>query len=348
MQSVHSVSGATFQAHEKMGCVHLDRANLAAGTIQSYFDSGNAVVCLHNDQRINQILDFFLRKRGDALRFWEQNIFSIAENHVPGNVTFGDTLRFERVRFGHLCRKFCFYKDPITEQFVLYPSTYFRTGQLAFLDNNILELIWSLADDILRSAFQDKHYIEDYAVKIELLKYADSAESLERVFSLVDDSGSRWSHVGKTLDYAVADACGLFDTRYVRHLYALLTLLPFVGKLFLSVNDFFRNSAYYRVPNDQLLVGSPHTDKSRFITMLTGDRQSMTTEFFADGQWCKVPVERGLLSIFPNEPYAQLTGAQATIHRYMVERQSRDSTHISPNVTLSIGLISRMQVQDLP
>lgn len=323
----------------------IESKDLAAGEILRRFRAGAQVICLRNDPRIQQVCDAFLAAAGDDSTFWNQDVFSLAGNHLSGNTEFGDVLRFERQNFGHVARKFCFYPDSESGDLFVYPTFNGEIESLVSRKREIFDLTWNLALEIHRSASIDPIDPNDCAVKIELLRYPNSSDKLEHLLNLVSDSNSGWGRLGRAIDASVMDAAGPFRSKYLRHVYGSMSVIPVLGKLFQLLNSVFRQSAFSSVAQDRIIVGSPHTDGTRYLSMLTGKRDMMKTEIFSQGTWVEVPVGPTTLSIFPNRPYERSAGVSATVHRYTMIRGQSDSSQEMSNVTVLIGVISRARLQ---
>lgn len=323
----------------------IELIDLEIGELQRQFRAGTQIVCLRNCSHVHEICDFFVGNGGIGSEFWRDHIFNLAENHVTKNFEFGDILRFEQNQYGHLARKFCFYPDAIDDGFVIYPDFYRESDTGLSKNPEMLGKVWDLALEIQQCAFEEPIDPRKFAVKIELLKYPNSARNLERLIDFVTDSNSRWSRLGRRIDSAVSTAGGPFSAKYARHLYGLMSVIPGFGQPLRALNEKFLKSKYHSVPHDKVLVGPPHIDGNRYLTMLTGRRNVMTTEVFVEGTWVEIPVEPTSLSILPAKMYEQSTGIPATVHRYVIDRSKTiDNT---PNVTLLIGVIPRARIRHL-
>ncbi|MBT8083891.1 MAG: hypothetical protein HKN35_08415 [Woeseia sp.] len=324
---------------------NIEQPDLSAAQILKRFRAGAHVVCLRNDPRLNKLCDALLVGTGIGSDFWPASIFDLARNHIAGETNFGDVLRFVPGEYGHLARKLGFYPDPTTGKFIVYPDYAGEHKSWSIEEQETFELAWSLAMDVLQSASSKPIALSDYAVTIELLKYPESAGELQSMLDLISDSSSRWSRWGRKIDRAAASACGPFRSKYARHLYALLSLVPGIGAILRSLNARFLDSPFNFHPAEKMIVGQPHTDGSRLLTMLTGHRNVMTTEFFANGSWTEIPVNPTTLAIFPAKKYEQSTGVRATVHRYLINRLPRKKPESSRNATILIGVISRTQLE---
>ena len=327
---------------------YIESKELALGEVRRRFQAGVKVVCLKHDPRIQEICDAFVSDANVGPEFWHESIFRMAQNHIAGENEFGDTLRFVPGEYGHLPRKIGFYPDSKTGQFIVFPVLRDENERLSSIKHEILEQVWSLALEVLQSAFSEPIIQTDYAVKIELLKYPNSAEHLQKLFDLIADSSGWWSRLGRKVDLAAANACGPFSQRYVkRPLYAPLSFVPGLGYCLRSLNSKFRESSYYSISPDRMIVGPPHVDTARYLTMLAGKRSVMTTEIFVDGTWIEIPVEPTALSIFPTTLYERTVGVPATVHRYTIDQAQTNLAVSMQNVTVLIGVISRQRLSGM-
>lgn len=290
------------------------------------------------------IYDAFLENRSYDSMFWNDSIFDIGRNHIPGNTEFGDSLRFTPGGYGHLARKIGFYVNSNTGEFVVSPDILHGRDDLSYVQREILEIAWNLALDVQQSAATEMINPNDYAVKIELLKYPDSAENLQQLFDLLADAAGSWTKLGQKLDRNVATASKHFNRRYLRHVYALMSLVPGVGRRVQYLNRKLSDSPYNFIPVGKTLVGPPHTDGSRYLTLLAGNRLVISTEIFDNGRWIEIPVAQNSLSILPTNLYEKRYGLPATVHRYLIARSDPKATADNLNVTLLIGVIPRTDV----
>lgn len=321
--------------------------DLGPGAIHKRFTKGAKAVCLRRDPRVQTLWNALVRDVGVDHQFWRQSVFELANNHIAGENNFGDILRFAPGQFGHLARKFGFFRDARTARYRLYPG--FETGgeKLLLVSQDVLRIAWDLSLDIQQSITPFRIDPTDYAVTVELLKYSDSGEELQKVFELIGDSCSKWARAGQKVDTARALACGPFDTRFVRDLFGWLSLVPSFGDWLVRRNEKFREIPLHYVGDDEMVVGPPHTDGIRYLTMLAGERQVIKTEVFDGQEWTEIPLEETALTIFPGRASDSHVGIKPTVHRYTTKRSSHEALTDSDNLTLVLGLIPRELISDV-
>ena len=325
---------------------HITPEGMTAGAIYERFATGAKLVCLKQDPRVQQLWTSLVQDGNDGSHFWQGSIFELAQNHIAGEARFGDMLRFAPGQYGHIARKIGFYPDATSGRFLTYPEYSEYGDNLRLRQQDILRLAWDLALDVLQSASPTQLDPSIYAVTIQLLKYPESGQDLQSVFDLIGDSASGWTRLGLKVDSARAAACGPFDRRLVKDLFGWMSIIPGFGGWLRSINDKFDKGPSYVLNRGEIMIGAPHTDGSRHLTMLAGNRDVMTTEVYDDGTWIEIPMETTTLSIFPGELYEQDLDVQPSLHRYTIKRERRTDSQGSPNLTLVVGVMPRRLMEN--
>jgi hypothetical protein len=230
------------------------------------------------------------------------------------------------------------------QELQVIPESFWNGNERLSLSPDLLRTIWELMSYICRSAWLDGPEPLPYAVAIERLKYPNSTAEMDKLFHLLADSGGRWTHIGQRVDAYKAMATGPFDTKIIRDLFALSSLIPGVHQLLHRVNKFFRNFSRRDVPQAMRMIGDPHVDGNKILTALTSDRDVLVTEMYDGRDWLELPLSPNTLTIFPSKQSIPL-GMTPTVHRILMKEQDHNSVSSSPNVTLSIAIVGRKRAE---
>lgn len=349
-QAERPASGDSLNS-EKCGAVEkIPASGLGDDNIFRLFRGGAKAVLLEGDQRVHrlwkELVSSSLGTSDSNTPFWENSVLTFAENHIEGRDDVGDMVRFSPGLFGHLARKIVTYPDSSTGTMRLIPDGIVDTHQPAEYSQSTLRLAWDLATDVYRSAMPVDYESPEYAVSIQLLKYPDSAHSLQKMFGLLRDSAGPWTKLGQRLDSARALALGPFHKKYVRELFALLSLLPGVGRLLHRVNNRFTTHSRYVLGEDEMIVGPPHVDTARPISMLASDRDVVSTYVYDGQEWAKLPLTTESLLVFPGKDCEEQLSIPATVHRYTMNKVAPTSSSGRLNLTMLLAIVRRGLAND--
>jgi len=320
---------------------------LGPGAVYKRFRAGAKAVCLCQDARVQQLWDALVQDVGEGSQFWNESIFALARNHIAGQTDLGDVLRFAPGQWGHLARKIAFFPDAQTGRLRTFPDYPDHAQRPNAIKEDILQLAWDLALEVQQSALPVEMDASAYAVTIELLKYPDSGEDLQKIFELIGDSASRWTRLGQRVDSARALACGPFDRKIVRDLFGWMSLIPGLGGCLGTINAMFGKNPLYKLSGDEMIVGPAHTDGSRCLSMLAGERDVMRTEVYDGVSWIEVPVKATTLSILPGDMFDRRLGVPPTLHRYTIKRVRPAASQSNQNLTLLLGVSPRKLITKL-
>jgi hypothetical protein len=333
---------------------HVNINDLKPGALWNLFESGAKAVCLEDDHRVTELWERVANNNppepsGSSgwKEFWNNGILTFAKNHFKSKTDYGDLFWFEPEAYGYIARKVVIFPDAVTGEMQVFPKTIFNdNGEVALLSQDALKLAWELAMDILSCALpQEDLDPSDFVVHLELLKYPDSYQDLERMFNLVN-AGSAWKRVGIKLDQARIGARGPFAGRFVRDGYAWLSILPGIGKSLQKANHVFGRSDFHKQESGYAPVGEAHVDGCRFMTLLASDRDVMKTEAYCDGKWEELPMTSDRLVMFPGSYFDPKNRVQPTIHRYSIRKEAPESAPRRPNLTLLLGISTRKMFEE--
>lgn len=319
---------------------------LSGDAIFSRFRGGAKAVLLEGDDRVHRLWKALIEKpeqsRIEGSRpFWQNSVLTLAQNHIEGRDDVGDMVRFAPGAYGHLARKIVTYPDPETGAMRLIPEQILDDHQPAVFDQSTLRLAWDLATDIYRSALPADYGPSDYAVTIQLLKYPNSAHGLDSMFGLLRDSGGPWTKLGQRVDSARALALGPFRRRYIREFFALASLVPGFRGLLHGINDLFRTDSRYLVDEDEIVVGPPHIDTARSLSMLSSDRDAIKTEIYDGTNWTELSLTPETLWVFPADEWDPGLSIPPTLHRYTIRKGDQTNSTERLNLTMLLGIVSK-------
>jgi hypothetical protein len=240
-------------------------------------------------------------------------------------------LRFVPGGIGHVARKIVFTRKQ-NGGFETLPAH--LSGDT--IPQDLLDTAWNLMTDILRSTFPAHLSLPAYHVSVELLKYPDSFEEIERVESLIKDSGGEWTRMGVAMDTWKGQAAGLFDVKYVRDWTAIASLIPGLNTILHLINGWMIPFSKKSVPDGMSIIGAPHCDGGKMVTALLSERATLTTEVYADQQWKTLPLTSHLLAILPSVQLDHRLGISPTLHRILIKDCLNGEQPAKPNITLSL------------
>jgi hypothetical protein len=261
----------------------------------------------------------------------EDFLFRIARNHIARNLNAGDMLRFIPGGIGHVARKIIFVRKE---------NGGFETNPKNFSENTVpielLDTAWNIMTDLLRSMFPTQRSLPKYKVSLELLKYPHSFEEIERISSLLGDSSGEWTRIGMAMDTWKVQAAGLFDVKFVRDWTAFASVIPGLNRILRAINGWMVPYSHKSVRNGISLVGAPHCDGSKILTVLLGDRDTLTTEVYTGQQWTTLPVVSNRLAILPSKQIDRRLGILPTLHRILIQDRLHAEQPVKRNITLCI------------
>ncbi len=329
--------------------------DLGQHRLLTLFGGGAKAVRLQGDERVHRLWSSLVlgaeqesSASSGASQFWRNSPFTFARNHYAGRMTLGDMLRFAPGQYGHAARKIAIYPDEDADRMRVFPAQLYDDFRPVSFAEDALRMAWDLATDVYRSSLPGDYVASDYVVTVNLLKYPDSSQQLNSMFALFGDSASGWTRVGQKVDLAKAMACGPFDKRGIRDVFGWLSLVPGIADWLRKINRLFGSRPYYAENRDEVIVGPPHTDESRALTMLVSDRDVIKTEVYDGRKWAELPMTPRTLSIFPCDIYDPDLRIRPTVHRYSIKKGSAASPQSKLNVSLMLGIARREILNGLP
>ncbi|WP_089944508.1 hypothetical protein [Candidatus Entotheonella palauensis] len=140
---------------------------------------------------------------------------------------------------------------------------------------------------------------------------------------------------------------GPLDKRGLRDLFALGSLIPPLRPLLHALNRSLSRFNRYDSPKDVYVIGKPHTDKTRALTCLGGDRDRITTEIYDGQKWHELALTTDSLFIFPANLMSKQLNFEPTIHRYSVRKDQLLPIDPKPNISLMIGIVDQDYFKNL-
>ena len=328
---------------QKIVIAELTRDELKPGRVGQLFHKGVRAIHLQGDDRIAALWSELVLTPTEGTRraFWQRGIADFARNHSATEMDVGDILRFCPGLFGHIARKTILYQEEGDQDIKMIPEYFWCEGERESWPQDILRVAWELASDIFKSVLPPTFNYPYYAVGLELLKYPSCLVELENIFNLLADSSGGWARIGQQMDTYKAMAEGLLDRKILRDLFALGSLVPGLRQSLHAFNQSLRPFSRYQVPDDAHIIGPPHTDASRTISCLGGDRDRITTEIYDGHQWHKLGFTPDSLYVFPSDALSNELNFEPTIHRYSTTKDRTYPVTDKPNVTLMIGIVNK-------
>jgi hypothetical protein len=103
----------------------------------------------------------------------------------------------------------------------------------------------------------------------------------------------------------------------------------------------------YDSPEDAYVIGKPHTDTTRALTCLGGDRDRITTEIYDGQEWHELAFTTDSLFMFPANLMSKELNFEPTIHRYSIKKDTSFPTTSKPNISLVIGIVDQHYFKSL-
>jgi hypothetical protein len=313
---------------------------------EAIFQGGAKAVILQNDDRVRQIWEGLLgitnhhesSSYNEGVHPWNNNILDIAGNHRSRVTSMGDVFLFMPGYLAQICRKIVIFPTSHGRMKTI-PEDFSVGSQRVLFPQDALKVLWELMSDVLRSTLPVNIPQRPYALKIELIKYPNSTEDVEKVASLLLDGFGNFAHLGYRLERARCDAVGVFDIKGVRLLYALSTLIPGIKILSAKLNAMMKRFSKKNAPEGTQMIVNPHIDYDRVLTALISDRAVVGTEVFDGKNWVDLPLTPTSLAIFPSRDVGQHAGISPSLHRVYIKDQANCPVEQKPNITISIGVI---------
>lgn len=323
--------------------VQIDLADVTPGSLMALFKSGAVAVQINGDPRIRRLWDCIIpHMAGVDINVterlpWECGIAEIARNHRSrsGLDCIGDVLHFSPERIAYIGRKLEVTRDGETGNMLCDPPAFIQDGQWFRPDDQVLKLCWDIGSDILAGFITPGLALSKYRVVMHRLKYEQVHKDIENMFALIKSTVGRWSQLGYRLDHYRETARGPFARWGLRDIFAILRVMPGLGKLMQWVNDLFAVQGNHAISERTRLIGKHHFD-GRIFSALCGDRDTIRTEVFDGANWYPLPISLDTLLVFPGLG-ARRFGVRPTLHRVLHTNLEDSSVGNAPNVTLLIG-----------
>lgn len=316
------------------------------GELSRLFHKEKAVI-LSEDDRIRRLLESVLdwlgltnpsvTVNGSA---FDSDLVGLARNHQEGNMSAGDMLRFVPTSIGHVARKFLVCPSAVDQSLQAFPNSFSSHNRRVPVPHDILQSSWNLMSEVLMSALPRHASTLAYAVEVGVLVYPTSHSDLNRLHTLLADSGGSWSQLGHRIDANKANAVGMFDKRVIRDLFAVASLIPGIKGFIKKANNRMV-AASDSVPEDYHLIGGPHVDNTKYITGLVGCRDGMLTQILCAKEWVPLPVTPDTLAIFPSLKITSLSDIPPTRHRILLWDPPDNGGTAERNITLSLSIVDR-------
>jgi len=311
------------------------------------FHKGQAII-LSEDDRIlrlfHSVLDWLgLNNNGNGTDQspFEMNLLDLARNHCEGNMQAGDMLRFVPSSFGHLARKFVVCPSSVDQSLEVFPNAFYLRDRRVPVPHNLVESSWNLMSDVFRSALPKLAKTLPYAVEVDVLIYPTCRAEIDKLHTLLADSGGFWSQLGHRIDANKANAVGIFDLKVIRDLFGITCLIPGIKNVAQMLNNGMFTSSEKSAPKDFQIIGSPHVDAMKYITGLVGCRDNVHTQIFSAKRWLPLPVTADTLALFPAGKMNSFGDVHATRHRVLLCNHQGNGRAVKRNITLSLSIIDR-------
>jgi hypothetical protein len=320
---------------------------LTSGAIVKLFYQGAKVVIL-KDVRILEVWKEICERKVNEdkvnpnlnIPLFSDSIFDMSENHFQGNMCLGDMARFTPGAFAHIARKVSIYPSITQGEMEKFPVSYSNGSGTFIYSEEVLGKVWRIMSEVVASMFPAPNGLPNYAVNIEVLRYPKSVKELKSIFSLIEDSSGIWSRVGHQLDGHKGNAKGMFNHRIVRDCFALGSLIPCLRVLLNYLNQFFCTHAENMLPENTVVIGGDHIDGGKFFSCLTGERENVVTQIYADGKWLDLPLDSQSVAIFPGGQIARINQMSPTRHRILM-REFPDPSGDKENISLILSAMPR-------
>ncbi len=319
---------------------------VARGELSGLFQKGQAVL-LHRDPRVSRLLRSVLDWLGlntgnarDRHSSFEMNLLDLARNHQEGNFRAGDMLRFVPSLFGHFARKFVVCRSADDQSLKAFPNAFYLQDRRVPVPHDIIEDSWNVMSEVFRSALPKGAHTLAYAVEVDVLVYPPSRAEIEKLHTLLADSAGFWAQLGHRIDANKAAAAGIFDTKVIRDLFSVTSLVPGINYFAQVLNERMLASSEKSVPDDHRIIGNPHVDM-KYVTGLAGCRDNVHTQIFCQKRWVPLPVTADTLAVFPGQKMSSFGDTVATRHRVLLQNPTGGERTVKRNITLSLSIVDR-------
>jgi hypothetical protein len=315
------------------------------GELLRLFHKGQAVI-LNEDERISRlfrsVLDWLGLNKANATDEqspFEMNLLNVARNHREGDMQAGDMLRFVPSAFGHIARKFVVCRSAVDQSLRAFPNAFYLQDRRVPVPHDIIEGSWNLMSEIFRSALPEGANTLTYAVGVDVLIYPTRHTEIQQLHTLLADSGGFWSQLGHRIDANKAAAAGIFDTKIIRDIFAVTSLIPGIKDLAKMLNERMFPSSEKSVPEDYQIIGNPHVDGTKYITGLVGSRDNVHTQIYCAKGWIPLPVTADTLAVIPAQKMTSFGNIPATRHRVLLKNTAANESNVTRNITLSLSVV---------
>ena len=336
-----------------MDIVEISGRDLELGYVGELFRRGTKAVILGDDLRVSKIWKGVLQPQNaedvaeDVNGFchnkpWNSSIFEIARNHQSNNLFLGDMLRFTPGVYAHFARKIKVFPAPEACRMDTNPKYFVNGREAALYSQEMLQTTWELMSDVLGSSLPRKYTeFNQWAASIEVLKYPESVNEMNKMLSLFKDASGGWTRLGQRVDSFKGTTAKVFRKKWLHDAFALSCLLPGLGKLSRGLNAILKNYGSDKIPDRTKIVGNDHVDGSRILTCLAGDRSVIRTQIYSGNGWLELPLSKDTLAIFPAEKFCKYFSVPGTRHRILMEEETNLHRYSKSNITLVLGIVDR-------
>lgn len=315
---------------------------LKPGAMASMFQRGAKAVTLRGDPRVGRLWDELTNGGCDSVDFpWEVDLLQIANNHKKGNIDVGDMLRFVPRGISHFARKFLISPDQ-HGQMQTYPSSFSDGDRKWMADEDCLWETWELISKLLYSMMPKGVAPGPFSVCIDILKYPNFSSDLSKILTLLADSAGGWTQFGQQLDAYKFQMSSAIDFRHLRarDWFAWGAKVPGIGSALRYLNAIVERHNGHQIPQGHEIIGAAHIDRTKTITALISDRDTLVTEVRDGRRWVTLPLTADSITVFPSRRIATCGKLQPTCHRVLMKTDSASqSTDCRPNITLSLGIL---------
>ncbi len=320
--------------------------DLQPGKLDSLFQEGAKAVILQDDDRVKKIWEGLLGLNEKyespsyhaGLHPWNNNILDIAQNHHSGDIMFGDVFRFIPGDYAQISRKIVIFPDSDGTMRII-PEDLFVGSQRVIFPQAVLTETWTLMEDVVHSIIPVNTLPRPYALRIELIKYPNSHDHVEKVVPLLLDGFGSLAYWGYCMKRARSSAVGFFDFWGIRLIYALSTFIPGIKSLSMKLNNIMKPFSKKNNPKGTQCIHFPHVDTGKAITALIGERSAVSTEIYDGKKWVDLPLSSTSLACFPGKNGGQPTRVAPSMHRVLIQNQASDPVIDSPNISILLGVI---------